>query len=158
MADIYRAPEYYVNDGRLKIFLAGSIEMGVAENWQEKIEIALSEMDVVILNPRRLNWDSSWEQTIENPKFKEQVEWELKGLEDSDIIVVYFDPNTKSPITMLELGIHHNSNKLIVCCLEGFWRKGNVDIVCNKYGITSVQSLESLIEQLKSTINERKEN
>jgi hypothetical protein len=158
MADIYRAPEYYSNDGRLKIFLAGSIEMGVAENWQEKIEIALSEMNVVILNPRRLNWDSSWEQTIENPKFKEQVEWELKGLEDSDIIIIYFDPNTKSPITLLELGIHHNSNKLIVCCPEGFWRKGNVDVVCNKYSITSVQSLESLIEQLKSTINERKEN
>ena len=36
------------------IFLAGSIEMGVAENWQE---------------------------TIDNPQFKEQVVWELNALD-----------------------------------------------------------------------------
>ncbi len=42
------------------IFLAGSIEMGKAENWQQRIERELTKCDGVIFNPRRDDWDSSW--------------------------------------------------------------------------------------------------
>ncbi len=46
-----------------RVFLAGSIEMGKAEQWQERIVAALSGAgDLVILNPRRDDWDDSWEQ------------------------------------------------------------------------------------------------
>jgi hypothetical protein len=131
-----------------KIFLAGSIEMGVADDWQRVITDRLSNKDCVFFNPRRKHWDSTWEQSINNPQFKEQVEWELKHLEDSDVIVMYFDPNTKSPVSLLELGLFASSGKLIVYCPNGFWRKGNVDIVCKKYNITTVDSLEELIEKL----------
>lgn len=158
MATIYRAPEYYSNDKRIKIFLAGSIEMGNAENWQEQLEHEFSDLDICILNPRRLDWDSSWEQKFENPLFREQVEWELDALEAADIIVMYFDPNTKSPISLLELGAHKSSGKLIVYCPEGFWRKGNVDIFCNKYGIKTVQSIDQLIGEAKIKFNEQKGN
>jgi hypothetical protein len=48
---------------------------------------------------------------------------------------MYFDPNTKSPISLLELGLFASSKKLIVCCPDGFWRKGNVRIVCELYNI-----------------------
>src|SRR4051794_33293553 len=41
------------------VFLAGSIEMGQAEPWQSAVEDALAGEDVVILNPRRDEWDSS---------------------------------------------------------------------------------------------------
>jgi len=152
MASIFKAPNKYPSDGRKKIFLAGSIEMGVAENWQENIETVFKNEDVIILNPRRLLWDSSWEQTMENPLFVEQVEWELNGLEDSDIIIMYFDKNTKSSISMLELGAHKDSGKLIVYCPKGFFRKGNVDIFCNKYDIKNVQSYEELILEVKKLL------
>lgn len=130
-----------------KVFLAGSIEMGKAELWQDKIVNAFRGKRVTFLNPRRDDWDSSWKQDKSNPQFREQVEWELNALEASDIIIIYFDPATKSPITLLELGLHAATNpeKLIVCCPEGFWRKGNVDIVCEKYNITQVDSLHDLI-------------
>ncbi len=84
-----------------KIFLAGSIEMGKAENWQEKIVNTFNK-SYLFFNPRRDDWDSSWEQKIENVQFNEQVTWELNALDSSDIIVMYFDPNTKSPISLLE--------------------------------------------------------
>jgi len=100
------------------------------------------------LNPRRDDWDSSWEQKIENAQFKQQVEWELDALEYADWILMYFDPSTKSPISLLELGLFAETGKLIVCCPEGFWRKGNVDIVCEKYGVPQVDSIEELIENL----------
>ncbi len=130
------------------IFLAGSIEMGKADNWQMRLVKALESENVILLNPRRDDWDSSWMQSIDNPKFREQVEWELAAQEWADIIAMYFDPNTKSPITLLELGLFARTGKMIVCCPDGFWRKGNVDIVCNRYGIEQVEAIEDLIVAL----------
>lgn len=131
----------------LTIFLAGSIGVDVAaEEWQRRFIDALAKANYRILNPRREDWDKSWKQDINNPQFKEQVLWELDGLEMADVIVMYFDPKTTSPITLLELGLHARNNKIVLCCPEGFWRKGNVDIVCEKYGIQVVSTFEELID------------
>lgn len=143
--------DYFNDKRRYDIFLAGSIEMGQAENWQTKVEKELDSDDVLILNPRRDDWDSSWEQKIENDNFREQVEWELDAQDQSDLILMYFDPTTKSPITLLELGLFKDAN-LVVCCPEGFWRKGNVDIVCNKYDIMQCSDLSELIFIAKDMI------
>lgn len=133
--------------GRRTVFLAGSIDMGAAEDWQAALAQACAQEDILLLNPRRDDWDSSWEQRIDNAHFRGQVEWELQGMEDSDMIAMYFAPNTKAPVTMLELGIHaaKNPGKLVVCCPQGFWRKGNVDIVCARYGVRQVADLQALI-------------
>jgi len=135
---------------RMSIFLAGSIEMGLAEDWQSMIEKELDGHNLTIYNPRRDSWDSSWVQSIHNEEFREQVEWELDHLDKSDVIVMYFDDNTKSPISLLELGLYASSGKMIVYCPEGFWRKGNVDIVAQRYDITQVNSFNELLIALKS--------
>ena len=147
---VIKAPEKLTNGGTT-VFLAGSIEMGKAIDWQTKIENELKEKlsgdkVVTLYNPRRDDWDSSWEQKIENDNFREQVEWELNALEKADKIVIYIDPKTTSPITLMELGLHANSNNMCVCCPEGFYRKGNVDIVCNKYDIPMVDDIDGLID------------
>lgn len=129
------------------IFLAGSIEMGNAENWQEELT-KYFERDFNIFNPRRDDWDSSWIQSIDNPQFYEQVNWELNGLDKSDLIIMYFDPNTKSPISLLELGLYATSKKLHVICPEGFWRKGNVDIICKKYDIPLYETINEFINKI----------
>jgi len=134
------------------IFLAGSIEMGTAENWQLKVINLIRKIpnnkNIVVYNPRRRDWDNSWKQSIKNPKFKEQVEWELDAIGDADFILMYFDPNTKSPITLLELGLNvHKWYRFFVCCPEGFWKKGNVDIVCEKYNIKQVDTIKELVEK-----------
>lgn len=134
-------------EGNKKVFLAGSIEMGKAENWQEKVERLLKDTDWTILNPRRDDWDSSWEQSIDNKQFRGQVEWELNSLEKAEKIIMYFDPNTKAPISLLELGLFGNK-RMIVVCPNGFWRKGNVDIVCARYDILQVDTIEEAIKIL----------
>lgn len=144
---VIKAPQSLDFEGR-SVFLAGSIEMGKAVDWQIQITDALKDKNVTVLNPRRDDWDSSWKQDIENPQFREQVEWELAALEKADLIAMYFDPNTMSPISLLELGIFAPTGKLIVCCPEGFWRKGNVDIVCFKYKIKKASTLEGLTKQV----------
>jgi hypothetical protein len=145
-------PNSDINDsGNLfTVFLAGSIEMGKAENWQETIEKNLeNNKDICIYNPRRDDWDSTWKQEITNPQFSQQVNWELDALEKADLIVFYFSPETQSPITLLELGLFARSGKLVVCCPQGFWRKGNVDIVCCKFTIPQVDSINELIIQIR---------
>ncbi|WP_025666074.1 nucleoside 2-deoxyribosyltransferase domain-containing protein [Aquimarina megaterium] len=136
----------------LSVFLAGSIESGVAQKWQDKVVEELLEENITILNPRRESWDHTWEQKITDPTFKEQVLWELEALEKADMIIMYFDTHTKSPITLLELGLYARSNKLVVCCPDGFWRKGNVDIVSEQYGVQKVNSLEELINEVKKKL------
>src|ERR1039458_9978904 len=134
--------------GYKTIFTAGSIEMGKAVDWQQELIEACKAKAYIFFNPRRDDWDSIWTQEITNPQFRQQVEWELKALEVADYIVIYFDPKTQSPITLLELGLHAKEGKLVVCCPEGFWKKGNVDIVCKKYKIKQVDTLDELIEVL----------
>lgn len=135
------------------IFLAGSIEMGKAGDWQEEVSQSLSSYDLTILNPRRDQWDNSWEQSIDNPQFKEQVEWELEGLERADFRFFHFEAGTKSPITLMELGLCANMDNVVVHCAEGFWRKGNVDIVCARYGVERASSLQAAIAWLKEKLD-----
>lgn len=132
-----------------KIFLAGTIDNGEAELWgKSTVQFfkTLSKFkDWAFINPRRSDWDSSWEQSINNPQFKEQVEWELEGLAISDIIIMNFLPNSKSPITLLELGLFADSGKIICCCPDEFWRSGNVHIVCEKYKIPLYKNYQNLL-------------
>lgn len=137
---------------KVKVFLAGSIEMGSAIDWQKEIVEKLKDENILFLNPRRDDWDSSWTQSITNLQFRTQVTWELDNLDTADFIIMYFAPNTKSPISLLELGLYATTNKMIVCCPEGFWRKGNVEIVCDRYNIELVNTLDELIISLKNLI------
>lgn len=162
---VYPPNEVLYNPNTKTLFLAGSIEMGKAIDWQSKLIEELnwelqqdpsfctdSHSRLMILNPRRHDWDSSWKQTIDNPSFVEQVEWELSGLERADIIILFLAANTNSPISLLELGLHTKSGKLLVYCEEGFSRKGNVDIVCKNYDIKQVFSWDELVQSTKEVI------
>lgn len=136
-------------EGYKSIFLAGSINQGESEDWQKKIIDAVQDSNRIIFNPRREKWDPSWEQSIDNPQFKEQVEWELNALENSDMIIMYFEPGSISPISLLEFGLFARSGKMVVYCPNGFFRKGNVDVVCEKYRIPQVEKFEELITLIK---------
>jgi hypothetical protein len=146
MARIIKPPAPLdIGPGTPSVFLAGSIEMGQAEDWQSAVARALADVPAVILNPRRDEWDASWVQSIHNPQFRAQVEWELAGQEMATCIALYFAPATKAPVTLLELGLFARSGKVVVCCPDGFWRKGNVEVVCARYGLSMVDSLEELV-------------
>lgn len=141
---------------KIKIFLAGSIEMGIAEDWQKRVVDQFKEEDVIIFNPRRDNWNSSWVQSKDNLEFRLQVEWELNALEKSDYIILYLDPDTKSPISLIEMGLFAHSKKMFIVCPDGFWRKGNIDIVAERYHIPQFSNLEELITTVREIIKEEK--
>ena len=141
----------------MSVFLAGSIGGNdnlteLAADWQDDLSKFFSESGQVdaLFNPRRDDWDSTWKQSIDDPRFAEQVNWEMDALEAAQTIVMYFDPKTKAPISLLELGLHAKEGKVLVICPDGFWRKGNVEVVCKRLDIPLYNSIEDFKEDFKS--------
>lgn len=152
MAHILKPPAPLELHGRPAVFLAGSIEMGAAESWQGQVEQGLADLAVTVLNPRRDDWDASWGQSIDHPRFREQVEWELAGLEQAAVVGMYFAPTTRAPVTLLELGLTARSGRLVVCCPPGYWRRGNVEVVCARYAVPLVADLNTLVARLRDRL------
>jgi len=130
------------------VFLAGSIEMGAATDWQLALTRELAALDVIVLDPRRDEWDASWRQSIDEPRFRAQVQWELDGLDRASLIAMWFAPETAAPVTLLELGLHAPHGKLIVGCPDGYWRKGNVEVVCARFGVPLLASWEPFVAEV----------
>jgi len=139
------------SEGRLRLFLGGSITK--APNWQKEIEKEFSDLYVDIYNPRRDDWDESWVEDMADKEFNYQVNWELSKLDASDIILLYFDPTTNAPISLLELGLYARSGKLIVCCPIGYYKKGNVDIICKRFEIPLYEDINKAIDAIRNKCN-----
>lgn len=124
----------------------------------------LRDLPVVLLDPYRADWDSTWRESEDDERFVNQVEWELEMQERADIVVVVFAPDTKAPISLLELGIHvghvsesgvsEGSSKLIVVCSDKYWKMGNVKIVCKRYGIPCLNEVQDLEAALRMRVIE----
>jgi len=157
MLKMFKPEDTIDQDAKKEIFLAGSIEMGNADKWQEMIFKKVCDKNkdykgnVNFYNPYRDDWDSSWKQRISDKKFQEQVSWEWEHLLKSNLIIVYFQDETKSPISLLELGaMAAYGKKIIVCATPKFWRFGNIEFICDFYkkNITLVNSLDDLISKI----------
>jgi hypothetical protein len=131
------------------IILYGAIQPSSCD-WQTSLSTSLADLSIAILNPVRSDWDSTWVEDISFPAFAEQVDWEMDYAQIADIIVFYFAPEALTPITLLELGMYANTGKAVVCCPEGFYKRGNVQIVCKRYGIEMLESLEELQERVRA--------
>ena len=141
---------------RYSVFLAGSIEQGKAVDWQKDIAASLEDLDGVLLSPRRDNWDADWPNDPDFSEFRQQVEWELEHIKLSDTVFFYFQPDTLSPISLLELGlVLGEGRKPVIVCPEGFWRRGNVLITAEQYGVEVLGSLEEGVDILRKTIENR---
>ena len=142
------------DDDRIRIFLAGSIDMGRSEDWQARVADELADADVLLFNPRRADWNPAWQASSDEPEFVRQVRWELQALEAADIVLMYFAPGSQSPVTLLEMGLHARGGKLIVAAPQGFWRKGNVDITADHYGVSRVEDIDALIAAVRQRVAE----
>ena len=127
----------YTIDGvvPLNLFIAGTIDEGNSINFQKSLvdELNLSDTvhPIMIYNPRREDWPDS----NDNNEIEKQINWELYHLERADLIVMYILGDSKSPISLMELGLYARSGKLIVFCDPNFYRYDNVRLVCRRYNI-----------------------
>ena len=129
----------------LNLFLAGTIDNGESLNWQEAIVGELLEEDtaraIMIYNSRRDNWNKD----AGKDEIERQIKWELYHLERADLIVMNILGNSKSPISLMELGLFAKEKKVIVFCPSTFYRYDNVRIVCERYGVPLFDTNDILV-------------
>ena len=126
-----------------KIFLAGTIDMGNSVDWQAETIRRFRERNdgrYLFFNPRRT---AGLDGTTGDMPY--QIRWELEHLEKADLIVMNILGTSKSPITLLEMGIHIRSGKLHVACEPSFYRYDNVKVTCEQYGVPLYASLDELL-------------
>ena len=151
---VLRAPApLTLETGAKSVFLAGSVERGITNGWQQIVARALDDLDVVVLDPVRPDWDASWTQSIGDERFRTQVQWQFDALERADLVAMHFVPGTQSPITLLELGFMARSGKLAVSCGTGFWRRGEVEVLCARCAIPIAENLDALIAEIRRQIS-----
>ena len=127
-----------------KVFLAGTIDMGNSSDWQSKVAERFEAVGGkwLLFNPRQKHWDASKTGEIDY-----QVNWELEHLEASDLIIMNILETSKSPISLLEMGLFARSGKMYVVCPRGFYRYDNVRITCKHYGIALYDTLDQLFAE-----------
>ena len=118
-----------------RIFLAGTIDNGDSTDWQQELINTINGVELrrptSIYNPRRKEWPSS----DDHREIDRQIEWELSHLEKADLIVMNILANSKSPISLMELGLFAKEGRLMVFCPKTFYRYDNVRNVCRRYGV-----------------------
>ncbi|EFX02061.1 hypothetical protein CMQ_2110 [Grosmannia clavigera kw1407] len=152
-SQIIYAPSDQAPRGVKSVFLAGTTSKVDEADWRETLSALFSDLPVTIYNPYRADWDSTWREDINFVPFREQVEWELAMQEKADMVVIYFHPATQAPISLLELGLcARTPGKAIVLCPEGYWKRGNVQIVCQKLAIEMAETIEGLEEAIRERL------
>jgi hypothetical protein len=81
------------------VFLAGGISN--CADWQSTLaeKFAITCPNLVLLNPRRKNFDVS-----DHSESERQIKWEFNHLRKSSAILFWFPSETLCPITLFELG------------------------------------------------------
>ncbi|KAG9242628.1 hypothetical protein BJ878DRAFT_159774 [Calycina marina] len=150
LATVVNAPKPYTPQaGEKSIFLAGTVDYAAVDSglptWRETITTSLSHLPITVYNPHRRVWD--FKEDINDPRFVEQTTWEMDMMDRATVVILFIhDREEKAPVSLLELGLGARKGKgnMVVRCPEGFWRRGNVQVVCQRFGIPMVESVEQV--------------
>lgn len=139
-----QCPDVYDGKGRA-LFLAGGISG--CSDWQTEMINLLIDEDLVVINPRRKDFDK------ENKKLEsEQIAWEYEHLKKVEMVSFWFTPETVCPITLYELGkISHTKKILFVGIDPRYLRKRDVEIQTGliRPDVKIVYSIRDLVQQIK---------
>lgn len=142
-------PQSY-NGKERSLFIAGGISG--CQVWQSDLVRILEDTDLIVLNPRRKNFDTNNRQMEE-----EQIYWEYEHLQKASAVSFWFPRETVCPITLYELGKQSVQNKPIFIGLDPeYSRKRDILIQTRlvRPEVEVVYSIQRLAEQIINwTIN-----
>ncbi|KAI0103361.1 hypothetical protein GGR51DRAFT_561789 [Nemania sp. FL0031] len=148
-SQVINAPSEEAPNGAKSVFLAGTTTSVDNVDWRQKLSDVLRNHPITIFNPNRPDWDSTWREDVDFKPYREQVEWGLKKQEEADLVIVYFHPATLAPISLLEFGLSARiPGKVVAIAPQGYAKRGNVQLVCEKYGIDFLQDMDNLHETI----------
>ena len=126
----------------------GSRPTGIRAAETPADDVAEYQPRWLFFNPRRREFHAS------PAEMEYQVAWELAHLEAADLIVMNLLGDSRSPISLLEMGLYARSGKLFVACSPDYYRYDNVRITCRRYGVPLYDSLTALLDDLPQQSDE----
>lgn len=78
-------------------------------------------------------------------------------MEKADLVFIYFASEGLSAVSMFEFGncltkLYSGTGTMLVCCEDGYARRGNVQIVCARHGIKLLETMENVVEEIQSVL------
>ena len=129
------------------LFLAGGISN--CPLWQDEMIEGLRHTGLLIINPRRTNFDAS-DRNME----KEQITWEHEHLHRAFAVSFWFPCETLCPITLFELGKVASWLGLLFIGVHPKYsriRDIRIQMSLMRPGLEIAESLEALATQIKHT-------
>ena len=144
----YNSPDVY-DAGPGSIFLGGS--MTETNDWREHFIEGFKSYDVSFLSPYRKNQPNITDENLDlnDPAIIEHIKWVNNAIDDAWMVFLYFDPSTKSPLSLLDFADLCKNKKAIVCCPKDFWKSTIIKTVCIEFNVQFFEDLENYIEYLK---------
>jgi len=131
----------------VSLFIAGGISN--CHPWQKELISLLEDTDLVLLNPRRDEYN------MNNIALEEdQIKWEHAHLNMATAYAFWFPCETVCPITLFELGaVTCGSKRVFVGTHPDYARKRDIrwQMLLRRPEITVVDSLEKLADQIKKS-------
>lgn len=146
MSTVIEAPERVgFKEGTTLIFLAGGITN--CPDWQqEMIQLLLERADLILLNPRRVEFP------IHDPEAaEEQIKWEHDHLRLAHAVLFWFPWQTLCPIVLYELGAWSMTDKpLFIGVHPDYARHRDVEIQTDlaRPDVEIVYSLDELAKKV----------
>jgi hypothetical protein len=142
------APEEYIPDNSISLFLAGGITG--CPDWQSDIVRLFDDTSLTLLNPRRANFP------IADPSAAEaQIRWEHEHLRRAVAVLFWFPRESLCPIVLYELGAWSMTNKpLFIGVHQLYQRKKDVEVQTHlaRPDVQVVYSLRDVAKIVKSTL------
>lgn len=160
VAQIVCAPDRPALQHATRLFLAGTTPVKDKDgttpvvDWRHVVRTATHDLPVTVFDPLRADWDASWVEDPAFPPFRQQVDWELEMQEQASLLAFFFDPGREGSVSLLELGLcaGRGTAQAIVGCPAGYVKRGNVQMVCARYGILLVDSAEALAAEVRAAL------
>jgi hypothetical protein len=147
---IYVEAPNKIEVNKKSIFIAGGITD--CPDWQKELIEKIKDLDIVVYNPRRSNFDVSDSSAMET-----QIKWEHEMLMRSDVISFWFCKEAIQPITLYELGSYSKTSKpLIIGIDKKYERRKDVEIQTklDRPDIEFSYSLEDMSDRIFKLFNE----
>ena len=79
----------------------------------------------------------------------DQARWTIRSSGNWTISKMQILGTSKSPISLLEMGLHAKGGKMSVICEKDVYRYDNVRITCDYYGVPLYKDLDSFLNTLE---------
>jgi hypothetical protein len=138
------APQVYEGH-ETSLFLAGGITG--CPDWQSTMLAQLSDLPLVIFNPRRAHFSQEEEAA------REQILWEYTYLRKASAIAFWFPQETLCPITLYEFGSWSMTTKKLFPGVHPHYQRIQdlrVQTALVRPDLSFVESLTELLQEIRS--------